>query len=196
MSGHIYAVEFSNGVVKVGHTAWPKDRIAALRRDALPHGNPIVRTWVSGDLLSPEWCESRMIGFCLQRWMPIASEWFLGADFDKIVAFAKTLKRGDREPAPDAPPEPRMCLVETGFVIPDGPNRYRWRVLSDGLPDDWTDQGLRGTRERPWLWGTLWDYHPFTCYEEHSADEPHQGEARATLPLSRISRRIPAGYRP
>ncbi|MEO3856130.1 GIY-YIG nuclease family protein [Acrocarpospora sp. B8E8] len=88
----IYAIEFSSGVVKVGRTNDTTKRLAAHRKDAAQHHVEITRTWFSPGHHTYLDNETALIGFCAERW-PAASgrEYFGGADFDSVVAYASDL---------------------------------------------------------------------------------------------------------
>lgn len=92
-SGHVYALQFSDGTVKVGRTEEAQDRLRAHEQTAKGFGLSVTGKW-----LSPEhagWVENEgalkrlageLGGTCR------GSEWFAGVDFGELTARASGLK--------------------------------------------------------------------------------------------------------
>ncbi len=181
MSGHLYAVLFSSGTVKVGRSDRPGERLKALRLGAKVHGVGVQQEWVSPPAWDVQASERRLIDFCAERWEPLGNEYFPGADYGSVVAYAEQAAKW-RKPEPRAAPVgPTVCLVEAGFVIEDSPGVLRWRTQADGLPAGWTEHGMRTAPDRPWLVGTPWRHHPRSCEKSHPPDAPHWGPVWASI---------------
>jgi predicted GIY-YIG superfamily endonuclease len=91
---YFYVLAFSDDVVKVGRTTDPRGRLNGHRSKASWSGVEVVDLWLSRD---HDHCdvvsaERHLKAFCADRW-PIArgTEWFAGADFDHVAAFAADL---------------------------------------------------------------------------------------------------------
>lgn len=85
---YTYAIEFSDGVVKVGRTIDPAARFKTHHREARRLGVRATR-WclsVGGPNARPD--ERLLIAFCKERW-PLAQglEYFAGADYDLISEY-------------------------------------------------------------------------------------------------------------
>lgn len=89
MPGYIYAVEFENGIVKVGQTSSLDERFKAYQAQSKCYGTRVNETWQA-------WVEDPSAGE--RRLMELAAdygaslhagrEWFTDASFDHIVRFA------------------------------------------------------------------------------------------------------------
>lgn len=99
---YLYAIEFSDGVVKVGRTGRIGDRIAAHRRDGKKIGAVIRDCWISRPIRAQQIRRAEMflIAECKQKW-PIAQglEWF-DAPFAEVVVLAEELDEA-LQPEPD-----------------------------------------------------------------------------------------------
>jgi hypothetical protein len=93
MQGYVYAIEFSSGTVKVGLSKdWAK-RLARHTKDAAVHGITILRSWASPAHVGWAANEQELIKFCVANFGSATSgeEYFAGADYDAVRAFAETL---------------------------------------------------------------------------------------------------------
>ncbi len=89
--GHIYVIEFSTGVVKVGKTISPQGRLATHSRAARIHGVDILRSWVSVRHPGCGATERQLIWLCRRRGASIEAEYFQGIPFEDVRAVAQLL---------------------------------------------------------------------------------------------------------
>jgi hypothetical protein len=96
---HLYVVEFTDGVVKVGRTCRLIDRLKAHRKDAREIGVGFGQLWYERgfSLSSAKACERMLIAHCKSKW-PIAQglEWF-DAPFDEVVNYAEELAEANEQ---------------------------------------------------------------------------------------------------
>jgi T5orf172 domain-containing protein len=89
---HVYVAEFSSGTIKVGRTKTPEKRLAEHKSAAGQHGIDITEWWVSGAHKNYTENEAALITYCSARWNAISGkEYFAGANFGDVVAYARTL---------------------------------------------------------------------------------------------------------
>jgi hypothetical protein len=69
--GHIYVVEFTSGVVKVGKSTEPEKRISAHSKFAEIHGGSIRTAWISRELVGFNGAERELIKLCSQISAPV-----------------------------------------------------------------------------------------------------------------------------
>ncbi len=85
--GYIYAIQFSTGVTKVGRTSDPWTRYDQHRSAAETFGVSITRHWVSPLHNRFERTERRLVETALELSTgQIRTEYFLGIDFDELLA--------------------------------------------------------------------------------------------------------------
>lgn len=89
--GHIYVVEFSSGVVKVGRTAKPETRLANHSLFAQVHGGSITQSWVSGLHYCSADSERELIDFCLRFGPPVVGREYFRVPFADARARASLL---------------------------------------------------------------------------------------------------------
>jgi hypothetical protein len=89
--GYIYVVLFETGVVKVGQTIDPASRIATHRRDAWTFNVAITDAWISGPHQGHLANETALIAFTLTLSGRVRREYFHGADFAAVLAYAEDL---------------------------------------------------------------------------------------------------------
>jgi hypothetical protein len=91
-AGHVYAIQFGSGVVKVGRTFQPTGRIAEHEKTAKAHGQFIYDSLVSPPHTNYAANERALIAFCAERWTLAAGrEYFAAADMEAVVRFTDTL---------------------------------------------------------------------------------------------------------
>jgi hypothetical protein len=92
---YVYIIEFDGGLVKVGRTNNPKNRIAAHAGNVRSvSGYKIINHWVSVKHSNYSENEANLINFCSAKFDKnegSGREWFVGCDFDSIVSYAKCL---------------------------------------------------------------------------------------------------------
>jgi hypothetical protein len=89
MSG-LYVCLFSNGTVKVGMGKNPEIRIRSHRLHGEVVGVDMVRSYIANCQGSVHDAERELIKWCAERCTKrMASEWFIGIDFDQSVEKAK-----------------------------------------------------------------------------------------------------------
>ena len=90
--GHLYVVEFTSGVIKVGKAVGPKSRIASHSKFAAIHGDGIVRSWSSERHHGYSDSERDLITFCKKRGSRVfGHEYFRDVTFDDARIFAGLL---------------------------------------------------------------------------------------------------------
>lgn len=99
----VYVLQFSSGVVKVGYTANPAQRLKQHADTAQQHGGDITKHWVSQPHAQANENERRLIAFCADRAPRVtgnekAGEYFTGLDFEEVLAYAKSLPYVPGEP--------------------------------------------------------------------------------------------------
>jgi hypothetical protein len=91
--GCVYVVAFDSGLLKVGQTARPVQRIASHASAAATHGVTLTSTWLSGPHANTTENERALITYCRERAATQHRfEYFGGLDFDEIVAVAEKLE--------------------------------------------------------------------------------------------------------
>lgn len=100
--GHLYVIQFSSGTIKVGRTNQPVERMKKHRRYGWAFGVVIVRAWISGAHEGYEATETALIDYAAATATGDRArrEFFHGADFDALVAFAEKLASGNEVTAP------------------------------------------------------------------------------------------------
>jgi len=92
--GHLYVIEFSTGVIKVGKTIHPKVRLDSHAKSAKVHGISISRSWVSEKHPGHSDTEQELIAFGKHYGKPLLSgkcEYFADLDFEPTRCFAQIL---------------------------------------------------------------------------------------------------------
>lgn len=96
---HLYVIEFTDRVVKVGRTCHLIERFRVHLKDAREIGASFRDVWYESgfSLGTAKACERALISHCKSRW-PIAQglEWF-DAPFDEVVDFAEQLAEINRD---------------------------------------------------------------------------------------------------
>jgi nitrogen regulatory protein PII-like uncharacterized protein len=83
--GHVYAVEFSDGWVKVGRGRVPKDRIVSHQSASRMRGAVMTKSCVSPLLVDCKGAERELINLCATSGvLTHGNEWFSGVDFDVL----------------------------------------------------------------------------------------------------------------
>jgi hypothetical protein len=95
--GHLYAIRFSTGVVKVGQTNHPSRRMAEHRRDAWAYGVVITNMWISRAHATYLPNEVRLIAFAAHKAERSRREYFHGVDWDEVITFGDELTEGSVE---------------------------------------------------------------------------------------------------
>lgn len=98
--GHVYILGYSDGMVKVGQSIQPADRVFEHAKQASHHGSRITRVWVSGPHL--EWAqrERDLKRLCRKYGTTRAGhEYFAGVEVDNLIADARERMQGTRSTA-------------------------------------------------------------------------------------------------
>lgn len=83
---HLYVLEFSCGLVKIGRSINPETRIKAHAQNVLAiSGSTLERDSVLEVGSSAVKAEHALISFCSDRWEQRSREWFFGADYWQVV---------------------------------------------------------------------------------------------------------------
>jgi hypothetical protein len=88
--GHVYVIQFSTGVVKVGKAVNPESRIGDHRHNAAVHNISITDGFVSVAHPGHSKTERELIKFCAHHGTRTAAgnEYFTGIDFEAACSFA------------------------------------------------------------------------------------------------------------
>lgn len=90
--GYVYVVSFSNGVVKVGRSGSPRERIASHRHSAQCFGLSLEREWISEKLSMSMAAEQRVIAAAASIGRrTCGSEWFVDIRFSDAVRIAESV---------------------------------------------------------------------------------------------------------
>lgn len=89
--GHLYVVEFSSGVVKVGRTTKPEARLASHSLFAQVHGGDIAQYWVSSLHYRTADSERELIDFCLRFGRPVVGREYFRAPYAEVRARASLI---------------------------------------------------------------------------------------------------------
>jgi hypothetical protein len=100
--GFVYVVEFTSGVVKVGKTANPVQRIANHAHFARIHGGNVRRSWTSEEHYCCGSTERELIEYCAQVGELVAGREYFRADFHDVRTRASILVVNGRITVADA----------------------------------------------------------------------------------------------
>lgn len=101
--GKVYALLFSDGWIKVGRGRNPECRILAHSTASGMRNATLVKTTVSGSLIDSAYAEAELIKFCAEQGSAVhGREWFVGVDYDQLVALIDTRFQGDSPASIDA----------------------------------------------------------------------------------------------
>lgn len=91
--GHVYVLEFSSGVIKVGLTGNPRQRLDQHAKTAKVHSIAIMRSWFSPRHTDFQGNETKLIDYCTQAFGPpvVGNETFKGDHFEPAKSFAESL---------------------------------------------------------------------------------------------------------
>jgi hypothetical protein len=183
-SGHLYAIRFSSGTVKVGRTSDLAKRIAAHVANAAIHEVAADCIWVSQPVPQLAQREADLLAFCASRWEIVAGgEYFRRADIAAIIERANGAGIPTQEvrgslvtvPSPrgisDRATELRAAIegalqthayavVAPGctriYVPAPAPDNPRWDLALAALrtADRWGSSGTAGTPE---IWAEIHD---------------------------------------
>jgi hypothetical protein len=129
--GHIYVIEFANGIVKVGQTADPEYRLVSLREK----GNPITQRWVSGDLGARyKLTEGYVIGWA-KKYGTVTKgrEYFSGLGFDRAVTLARQIIEDIRFESATYGHDRTQIVVRGGIPFDDLRKRFMRRAPDNFL---------------------------------------------------------------
>jgi hypothetical protein len=94
VTGHLYVLEVTGGLVKVGFSTAPKARLKQHARDTRKKALAIIREWVSPKHVEAGRNEEKLIASCGRLGgtdCGMGREWFSGVHFDDVVAAATGL---------------------------------------------------------------------------------------------------------
>ena len=112
--GHVYALAFGNGDVKVGRTRNVKRRLARHRYNARKSGLTITSVWVSPLHLERDLNEETLKKLAAKfGGTPLSPEYFNGTDYATLVSTATTLPF---TPAPARITEARMYAIRSAAL--------------------------------------------------------------------------------
>lgn len=90
--GHVYVIEFSSGVVKVGKAKDPKARLAAHAHLARIHGGALRASWASRELIAYAGAEQELIRLCSKRGRLVAGREYFDIDFGTACLFGSIVE--------------------------------------------------------------------------------------------------------
>ncbi len=92
---HIYVIQFSSGILKVGQTRNLDRRLTDHEVGARNHGHEVLQAWTSGALAHWKSSEQALIELCEAKFGPPirGREYFAGSDFDAVVVHATKYDR-------------------------------------------------------------------------------------------------------
>lgn len=94
--GYVYAVIFSDGVLKIGRGKRPKNRVKVHSAAAVLRGATVKASIISGRLLDSHRAEKELINFCMAIGDVIhGREWFSGVKYEKVEHFISKKFSGD-----------------------------------------------------------------------------------------------------
>lgn len=133
LGSYIYVVHFNVGVIKVGFTRKPTDRIVKYRSTLSPFGITIADLWFSEPHGQAEDNESLLLSFCRAQAEQVRKrEYFTGIDFRQVVAFADTLPCIPLCPPPSEPAPYDASLMKYVQVADDIQARIKAGQLQPG----------------------------------------------------------------
>jgi len=115
--GFVYVVEFTSGVIKVGKTADPAQRIANHTHLARVHGGDVRRSWISEEHYFCGRTERELIEYCTRVGELVAGREYFRADFRAVRTRASLLVVNGRITVTDA-----HQRLSPGEPIPGGPS--------------------------------------------------------------------------
>ncbi|MFD5566675.1 GntR family transcriptional regulator [Streptomyces cadmiisoli] len=116
LGSYVYALKFNVGIVKVGLTGSPSQRIRSYVTYLLPFGISIEDRWFSEPHGQAEDNEAMLLSFCRARASEVTNrEYFAGVDFGELKDFASTL--------------PYVALA-VGSPAPPPPSQVVWRQIA------------------------------------------------------------------
>lgn len=134
-AGHIYAVQFSNGVLKVGQTRKPKTRFADHAKAAQAHGHSVEETLLSPPHINYLDNERALIAFCSEQWSLAAGhEYFADADIEAVVRFTSSMRFT----------EPTQAQRDAEAAI--GMDERRRRAIQLNLAEPFADEILNAAK--------------------------------------------------
>jgi hypothetical protein len=96
---HLYVIEFTDRVVKVGRSCHLLERLRVHLKDAREIGETFRAAWHEPgfSLATAKGCERALIAFCKARWPVAQGLEFFDAPFDEVVSYAEELAEINRE---------------------------------------------------------------------------------------------------
>ena len=95
---YIYVIEFDDGLIKVGRTRRPDQRIKTHESNVFNFTKKKIKNrWVSNSHGNCNQNELLLVRFCSSKGESTGSrEWFSGVIFDEVVSYAKSLQFSDK----------------------------------------------------------------------------------------------------
>lgn len=131
LGSYIYVVHFNVGVIKIGFTRTPGERISRYRSSLSPFGITIADLWFSAPHGHAEDNERLLLSFCRARAEQAhGGEYFTGIGYGQVVAFADTLPYVPLQVAPGASVRPSQAKPKSEQIA----DILRARITSGELP--------------------------------------------------------------
>jgi hypothetical protein len=160
---YLYTCLFSNGVIKVGRSISPAERIAQHQARLACAGITLVQSDTAdcGDVTLQ--AEAALIRKCLDECaVRHSSEWFGGLDFESVAAWMRECAKAEYE-SPVVPPRISYISAPNGDLEPRRERRYvfdpdttpRWTDRQPELPH-WPESEVMRWDMRPRDWWLIW----------------------------------------
>jgi predicted GIY-YIG superfamily endonuclease len=117
--GHLYVIEFSTGVIKVGRSVNPATRLKEHTREAGRYGVTVLNAWASAEHEGIVQSERQLVDYARTQGTEAGGyEYFKGASFDAIKEYAESI---DHNACADLATKERKVLdpefVKQGQVV-------------------------------------------------------------------------------
>lgn len=100
-AGHLYAIEFTSGVIKVGRGANPTKRIAVHAANAAIHGGELRNWFTSRRHRGSTATERHLIEACAANGrLVFGREYFRDLTFEKVCELIESVVAAHRQPTP------------------------------------------------------------------------------------------------
>lgn len=134
-TGHLYAVRFLTGIIKVGRSQMPERRVATHVFNAELHGSQVEAVWISGPMDKLREREHELIRFCeINGRLTAGQEHFRGLGLQAVIDFATahgipTQEFREMPPEPDPrPPNPKVESTAVRLAVATGSEVRRKQV--------------------------------------------------------------------
>jgi hypothetical protein len=131
--GHLYVIEFSTGLVKVGRTEIPKNRLTTHAKNAKAHGVDVARSWVSDRHAGHSISERQLIRFCAKIGTRVTGEHFSGLDFGMTCRAASTFADAQQTAYEQRVDRERFAYLDRLLAAVNGDESKTWAEAQAAL---------------------------------------------------------------